>query len=173
MTKTTSKATTEHGAKAPPRCATCGKGHFLPTQVMGQAFRFRDEPAVVINEPLELPVCDVCGEMRLSVAMVDAFEAALERSYEAMRQAQTVQMVAQLKDKLRMRQSDIERVLGVSVGYASKALRGEKTLGPSTYRLLRVLSAAPRETLHALAEVDPEVRKIEERAVSRGALATA
>lgn len=171
MTKTMAKK--GDSAKARVLCATCGKGHFVPTQVMGLAFQFRDESAVVVNEPLEIPVCDHCGERRMSVAMVDAFEGALERSYDATRQTETARTVNEIKAKLNIRQSDIERVLGVSAGYTSKAVRGEKVLGPSTYRLLRVLGAAPRETLSVLGEIDPEVREIEKRAKSRGALSTA
>lgn len=170
MTKT--KAKKDASAKARVLCATCGKGHFVPTQVMGRAFQFRDEPAVVVKEPLEIPVCDHCGERRMSIAMVDALEGALGRSYDAMRQEETARAVKEIKTKLKIRQSDIERVLGVSAGYTSKAVRGEKVLGPSTYRLLRVLGAAPRETLCALGEIDPEVREIAKRATSRGVLST-
>ena len=74
---------THHTPHASGRCAACGKGQFVPTQVQGSAFPFRGESAVVIKEPLELSMCDSCGEMRLSVAIVDAFEAALDRSLNA------------------------------------------------------------------------------------------
>ena len=67
---------------AKPRpCGACGEGVFQPANVQGRAFSHRDERNIEITEPLTLPVCTHCGEIRLNAADLERMDAALEREY--------------------------------------------------------------------------------------------
>lgn len=69
------------------RCTACWEGVFRPTNVQGRAFSHGDREDTEINEPLTLPVCTNCGEIRLKDADVALMDAALETEYEATRLA--------------------------------------------------------------------------------------
>lgn len=69
------------------RCWTCGEGVFIDTDVRGRGFAYRDAREIRVSESLMLPVCLVCGEMRLSSDDVARLDAALESVYGAHRAA--------------------------------------------------------------------------------------
>lgn len=146
-----------------PMCYTCEIGHFHPRNVKGMTFDYRDEPALVVEEELVLPTCDHCGEMRLSPAQADALDAALARAYDHRRIAQTTALLDDLKQRVHLRQNEIEHILGLSHGYVSKAQKGVKVFSAPTYRLLRVLRDRPRETLESLGKIDPAIGRIAAR----------
>jgi hypothetical protein len=58
-------------------CHTCHVGYFRPTTVHDMRIRYRDEPQIPIKEDVQFPVCDHCGEMRLSPTDVEVLEALL------------------------------------------------------------------------------------------------
>lgn len=156
----------------PKPCASCGEGVFGPADVKGQIFAYREELALRLQESLTLQVCNVCGEIRLSEAGTHALSEALGRSYAAHHCAVTTEAVARLTGR-GWRQVDIEQVMGLSTGYLSKALRGEKALSGSTLRHLIHLSRRPRSALEDLAPLYANIKALKVSLEQRGALTAA
>ena len=159
-------------AQAPKACASCGKGVFRSIDVKGRTFAFRDERALELTQSIVLPVCTVCDEIRESESNAAALDALLEQTYHARHAAIANNLLRRLLD-LGWRQSEIEQAMGLSTGYLSKVLRGEKSLATSTLRLLIHLALHPRGTLQDLAQFFPQVRELEQTLERRGALAAA
>jgi len=154
------------------QCSACSEGMFVMTDVQGRTFAYRDERALVMPVTMILPVCTACGEMRLSGSDAIRLDEALEPAYAAHRATVTRGLVERLVDA-GWRQLDIEHAMGLSHGYISKAIRGEKTLGMSNLQHLHLLAFHPRSTLSRLAPYFPQIRELEEALERRGALAGA
>ena len=157
--------------KAVP-CGACGKGVFKPTNVKGQDFPHRDEPALLLSVDIMIPTCTACGEMRETSVHIQALDAALEPVYQARRAAMTAEFVERLVSA-GWHQGEIEQVMGLSMGYLSKVLRGEKLLAGSTLRQLMHVALHPRQALRDLTPHDPQMRALQARLERRGALAAA
>jgi transcriptional regulator with XRE-family HTH domain len=136
-------------------CRTCGQGLIAPRNARGTTLAFRDEPIVPLTEDIVIPICSNCGEMRLNESLAEALDAVLERSYGELRRSQATVEISRALAALHASQSELERMLGLSAGYVSKLLRGEKITSATVIRFLHVLNAHPRENLDALAEVAP------------------
>lgn len=154
------------------RCGACGKGIFKPTNVNGQSFPHRDEPAVLLTVDIMIPVCTACGEMRETMAHAAALDAALEPVYQERRAAMTAEYVQRLVSA-GWYQGEIEQAMGLSTGYMSKVLRGEKLLAGSTLRQLIHVALHPRQALRDLTPLYPHLRELQDRLERRGALAAA
>ncbi len=164
--------TATRSAEAPKACAACGEGVFQSIDVKGRMFAFRDERALELTESMLLPVCTVCGEIRESESDAEALDALLEHTYNARHAAITNDLMRRLLD-VGWRQVEIEQAMGLSTGYLSKVIRGEKSLAVSTLRHLIHLALHPRRTLQDLAPYFPQVRELEQALDRRGVLAAA
>ena len=160
------------GPRAPKRCASCGKGVFMNADVKGRTFAYRDELELEIQESLTMQVCNVCGEIRESATDTVALDMALARGYAVRHRAMTVEAVARLTGT-GWRQVDIEQAMGLSTGYLSKALRGDKALSGPTLRHLIHLSRHPRVVLQDLAPLYANIKQLEAALEERGALTAA
>ena len=154
------------------RCPSCGKGGFAMADVQGRPFAYRDERALVMPVRMTLPVCTACGDIRLSGSDAARLDEALESAYVAHRATVTRSLVERLVES-GWRQTDIELAMGLSQGYISKAVRGEKTLAMSNLQHLYLLAFHPRSTLSRLAPHFPKIRELEAALDRRGALSAA
>lgn len=144
------------------RCLTCGEGTFQPKDIRGMAFAYRDEQALRAEDSLVLPVCTHCGETRLNGEETDALDTILEKAYQTKRHHDAVRYIERLLEA-GFSQTDIEHAISLSPGYVSKVRRGEKRIKGSTLRELVMLASHPRENVHALAELYPELRGLESK----------
>lgn len=151
-------------------CGNCGKGVFQMADIHGRTFAYRDERALALPASIMMPVCTVCGEIRVGASDTARLDEALEPAYMALRAATTRDLVDRLV-AAGWRQLDIEQAMGLSQGYISKAVRGEKALAVSNLRHLYLLALHPRSTLSDLAPYFPQVKELEEALDRRGVLA--
>jgi len=134
-------------------CPACQEGTIDMRNIRGLAVPFRDEPAVVIDEDLIVPRCDNCGEILLNEKLAAAYDAVAQQSYERQRITQQKEEIEKALSALRVNQSELETLLGVSQGYVSKLMRGEKVTSATTVRFLHVLSSDPPRAVRSLAEI--------------------
>ena len=136
-------------------CPVCDEGTVESRNLRGVSVPFRDEPAVLIDEDLLVPQCDTCGEMLLNDRVAAVYDHVLQRLYERQRINQQKREIERALSALRVNQSELEALLGVSQGYVSKLLRGEKVTSATTVRFLHVLSSDPPMAVRSLAEIAP------------------
>lgn len=98
------------------------------TNLRGREFAHLDQPSLVFDEDLKVPVCDTCGDMRLRGAQVTRLSAVLER----LRAVRKRQAISGFITVIREQFGDIQRhewegILGLSRGYLSRLESGTRT----------------------------------------------
>jgi len=131
----------------------CG-GQMKPKNIRGERWPYRDEPAVPITQDHMMLACAECGESWLDEAQTEALEQTLKASYALFRIAKQQEWIQTLVTRFDVSQGDVERLLGVSAGYLSKAQHQGKVLSPPTFRLLYILARDPYGTAQELSKLD-------------------
>lgn len=125
------------------QCPICGTGHIEDTNLKGTTARYKDEPELRISEDVFVPQCDACGEVFLKQEYTQEYDHVLAKSYRAKRLVDQKREIQQALDTLNTTQAHLETLLGVSQGYVSKLLSGEKVSSAITVRFLHVLGSVP------------------------------
>jgi len=131
------KSTSEEFEPMP--CFACGKGTVSSREVQGRAVRYRDLAQVLIAESLVVPACDHCTEMLLDGAQTRRLAEILQPAYTAERQSQMQQAIKEFMAARNTTQGIAERLLGLSQGYLSKLLHGERDPDVQVFRSVRGL----------------------------------
>lgn len=139
----------------PRTCYFCGEGTIAVRNVRGHELPYKDARAVRIEQDVEVPTCDICGEMLPDEAATGKLEKALSVSYASMRRRQLLEEIDRILAELDISQTELERILGVSPGYVSKIKTGRRTPEPVLFRFLHLLNSDPRAAVRSLAEVAP------------------
>lgn len=123
------------------KCAACGQGQVVMLAKPGRRAAFKNIPDLEVPETLELPTCELCGAewlderaaAQLDIALADVYRRELSRKANyALRQLKAA----------KLRQWDLEPLLGLSPGYLSKVKAG-KDISPMLASALLLLAGAP------------------------------
>ncbi|MBZ4395348.1 hypothetical protein [Myxococcus sp. AS-1-15] len=123
------------------KCAACGQGQVVMLAKPGRRAAFKNIPDLEIPESLELPTCECCGEEWLDDAAAKQLDVALADVYRRELSRKANQALRQLK-MAKLRQWDLEPLLGLSSGYLSKVKAG-KDVSPTLVVALMLLAGAP------------------------------
>lgn len=129
-------------------CPSCNEGDIVDQRKAGRSMPYRTIPDLAVPEELAIPTCNRCGEEWLDAA-------ASARVEEALRQAYQVALCRKVEDSLRRlaeagtTQQELERLLGLSVGYISK-LKGGKETSPQLVATLMLLASEPQARIAEL-----------------------
>jgi hypothetical protein len=122
---------------------------------------YRTIPDLAVPEELAIPTCNRCGEEWLDAVASARVEEALRRAYQA-------ELWRKVEDSLRrladagMTQQELERILGLSVGYISK-LKGGKETSPQLVATLMLLASEPQARMAELRGLWSAARAFPER----------
>ena len=123
----------------PMPCFTCGEGTLALRDMQGHAVRYRDLVKVTIAESFVVPGCNRCSEMLLDGPQTRRLGEILQVAHTAERQRQMQEAVSQFISSRGTTQGIAERLLGLSQGYLSKLLYGERVPDVQTFRSVRGL----------------------------------
>lgn len=123
------------------KCAACGKGQVVPVTKPGRRAAFRNIPDLEVPESLELPTCEHCDAQWLDEDTTKRLDAALNEVYRRELSKKANCALRQLK-AAKLRQWDLEPVLGLSSGYLSKVKAG-KDVSPTLTAVLMLLAGEP------------------------------
>lgn len=123
----------------PMPCFTCGEGTLALRDMQGYAVRYRDLVKVTIAESFVVPGCNRCSEMLLDGPQTRRLGEILQVAHTAERQRQMQEAVSQFISSRGTTQGIAERLLGLSQGYLSKLLYGERVPDVQTFRSVRGL----------------------------------
>lgn len=97
-------------------CAECGHDMRLTSEPMRETFRGEE----FVVDGIERYVCDECGEYSISPEMADRLTERLAREYAMRHGLLAPDEIRGVRKALGLRQSEFERVLGVSTPSASR-----------------------------------------------------
>lgn len=140
-----------HDAFKPVPCFACGAGTVAMRDVQGRLVRYRDLAQVMIAEALVVPACDRCDEMLLDGAQTRRLAEILQLAYVAERQRQMQHAVKAFTAARNTTQGVAERLLGLSQGYLSKLLHGERDPDVHVFRAVRNLPTLSDAVVRQLA----------------------
>jgi hypothetical protein len=120
-------------------CPACGVGNVSLQPVIGRKFRHHMIPDLELPPGLVLPTCDHCHELWLGDdERLAAFQNALDAAFAKSRD----ERISASLDRLRrdkVRQWDLEPLLGLSSGYLSKLKKRKKQARASLVSALMLL----------------------------------
>ncbi len=151
------------------KCAACGQGQVVPMAKPGRRAAFKNIPDLEVPETVQIPTCEFCDAQWLDEESTKRLDAALAEAYRRELSKKANCALRQLK-AAKLRQWDLEPVLGLSPGYLSKVKTG-KDVSPTLTAALMLLAAAPGR----FAELQNAWRcnpKIEPKAVAQSQVAT-
>jgi len=123
------------------KCAQCGRGQVKPLAKPGRRAAFKNIPDLEIPATLELPTCEACGAEWLDEESTRALDAALAEAYRRELSKKANAALRRLK-AAKLRQWDLEPLLGLSAGYLSKIKTG-KDVSPTLTAALMMLAEVP------------------------------
>lgn len=133
-------------------CFECGVGTLALRDIKGQVRRYRDLARVTILESCIVPACDRCSEMLLDGRQTQRFDAVMQPSYLAERRRQMQSAVEQFTARRSTTQGVAEKLLGLSQGYLSKLIHGDREPDVQTFRHVRGLPELTDAAVTLLAE---------------------
>jgi hypothetical protein len=108
-------------------CYACETGTVRLAQVHGRAFDYRDEVGLVVDEDIQLPVCDTCGEMPLNAAATKRLNVVLERLRAERKQSAVKRFIETVgREYPTVPRAAWEQALGLSPGYLSRLVSGNR-----------------------------------------------
>ena len=127
------------------RCRECGEGTVRLVAKPGRraTYKFLE---LHVPETLEVPTCDRCGTEWHNDETAEAFDAAMEQAFRAELLA-IAQRALEKLEQAAVRQSDVERAIGLSAGYLSKIKRGERTPEAMLVTQLAMIAMDPKARL--------------------------
>jgi hypothetical protein len=127
------------------RCRECGEGMVRLVAKPGRRTTYKflelDVPA-----DLAIPTCDHCGMEWHNDATAERFDEAMEQVFRR-ELTGIAQRALEHIDNAGVRQSEVERAIGLSPGYLSKIKRGERTPEPVLVAQLAIISMNPSARL--------------------------
>lgn len=117
---------------SPLECPVCGGTVELRASEPG-ARAYRNIERLMVPS-VELPICSKCGEEWLDKGATERLNEALEDAYAKALQERAEWALGRLEHAISQR--ELERLLGLSVGYLSKLKAGKRTSGSLTAALL-------------------------------------
>lgn len=133
------------------RCRECGEG---TVQLVAKPGRRTTYKFLELEVPasLEVPTCDHCGTEWHNDETAAAFDEAMEQVFRAELLAIAHRALEKL-EKASVRQSDVERAMGLSPGYLSKIKRGDRSPEPMLVAQLAMISLDPSTRLSEAQQV--------------------
>lgn len=127
------------------RCRECGEGTVRLVAKPGRraTYKFLD---LDVPAKLSVPTCDHCGTEWHSDETAAVFDEAMEQVFREELSGIARRALDHL-DAAGVRQSDIERAIGLSPGYLSKIKRGERSPEPVLVAQLAIISMNPSARL--------------------------
>jgi hypothetical protein len=139
---------TKKGMKT-KRCLACGAGTLKLTNIRGRKFNYRDEIDLMVNEDIEVLVCDSCGDLALYGDFTVKFSEALERARIAQKRAAVQHFVTiAAKEYPQVSRAAWEDTLGLSRGYLSRLISGTRTPDAPLEILLEGFARDPKSVLN-------------------------
>ncbi|MFY0572861.1 hypothetical protein ACN28E_54775 [Archangium lansingense] len=123
------------------KCAECGQGQVVLVAKPGRRAAFKNIPDLEVPETVGIPTCEFCGAEWLDEDSTRRLDAALAEAYRRELSKKANCALRQLK-AAKLRQWDLEPVLGLSPGYLSKVKAG-KDVSPTLTAALMLLAGAP------------------------------
>jgi hypothetical protein len=127
------------------RCRECGQGTVRLVAEPGRRTTYRflelDVPVHVA-----IPTCDHCGMEWHNDTTAEVFDEAMEQVFRSELVTISHRALERI-DAAGVRQSDVERAIGLSPGYLSKIKRGERAPEPMLVAQLAVISMNPAARL--------------------------
>ncbi|WNG21357.1 hypothetical protein [Cystobacter fuscus] len=123
------------------KCAQCGRGQVKPVAKPGRRAAFKNIPDLELPATLEIPTCEACGAEWLDEESTHTLDAALAEAYRRELSKRANSALRKLK-AAKLRQWDLEPLLGLSAGYLSKIKTG-KDVSPILTAALILLAEAP------------------------------
>lgn len=120
-------------------CAECGHDMRLTSEPMRETFRGEE----FVVDGIERYVCDECGEYSISPEMADRLTERLAREYAMRHGLLAPDEIRDVRKALGLRQSEFERVLGVSTPSASRWETGATRQSKPVDLLIRVARDVP------------------------------
>lgn len=112
----------------PHPCVNCAEGSVRRVARSGRVERYLAVRNLPVPAELELPECDVCGEVFLDEKDEAALTQALEKTYRKLAGAKAQNALARLKES-GIRERRIESLLDLSPNYLSRIRSGKETSG--------------------------------------------
>jgi len=122
-------------------CPACEVGTLQPVRKAGRRMPLRQIPDLEIPADFPVPTCDQCGEESFGRRDLAALDAAMGEAYTRALAVKAEQAIRTLGDHVHQR--ELERLLGLSAGYASKLKNGQSEPGAPLTALLLVLADQP------------------------------
>ena len=132
------------------RCRACGEGRVRLLAQPGRTTMYKFLECEVPAE-LEIPTCDHCGSEWHDDHSAMRFDQAMEAVFRADLLALAQRAIARIEGHA-IRQSEVERVLGLSAGYLSKLKRGERSPEPALVSELMLVATDPAQRLAEVQE---------------------
>jgi hypothetical protein len=123
------------------KCAQCGVGQVKPVAKVGRRAAFKHIPDLEVPATLELPTCEVCGTQWLDEESAELLDSALAEVYRRELSKKANAALRRLR-AAKLRQWDLEPMLGLSPGYLSKVKTG-KDVSPMLAAVLVLLAEDP------------------------------
>lgn len=143
----------------PVPCFACGAGTVAMRDVQGRFVRYRDLAQVPIAESLVVPACDRCNEMLLDGPQTRRLGEILQCAHAVERRRQMQLAVKAFLAARNTTQGVAERLLGLSQGYLSKLLHGERVPDVHLFRAVRNLPTLSDAVVRQLA-VDEDLEHL-------------
>jgi len=132
-------------------CPACNKGSIVDLKKPGRRTPYRNIPDLEIPAELAIPTCDHCGEEWVDAATSARLDDALKEAYQSVLPAKVENALRQLTEA-GVTQQELERLLGLSVGYLSKLKSGKET-STQLIGMLMMLAAEPSVRVDELREL--------------------
>lgn len=132
------------------RCRACGEGRVRLVARPGRKAMYKFLECEVPAE-LPIPTCDHCGSEWHNDQTAAHFDRVMEAVFRGDLLALAQRAIARIED-CAIRQSEVERVLGLSTGYLSKLKRGERSPEPALVSELVLVAADPARRLAEVQE---------------------
>lgn len=117
------------------RCGECGSKELELREQKAKPFAFKDYPAVILNESLELLECRACGNLVVNQKQIRELDKALERTIKN----DVVSFIVELLQREKLSIKELGRFTGLTREYLSKLKAGKTLPKFQTYNLLKLL----------------------------------
>jgi hypothetical protein len=111
-----------------------------PNRDAGRRWRFRTIPDLELPADIGIPTCTHCGEQLIDGPTDEAISLGLRRAFRVAVLEKAKRAIETLRETFGHRQRTIERALGLSHGYLSKIVAGEREPSPTLTATLLLLA---------------------------------
>jgi hypothetical protein len=130
------------------RCRGCGVGKVTLLKKPGRVTPYKTFSVLVVPADVEIPTCEHCGAEWHTEETAAQLDAALEEVYRGALSRRAKEALVALVGVVT--QGRLEQLLGLSQGYVSKLLSGERVPSAELVAHLALLAADPKSRLKEL-----------------------